>query len=43
VTMLLLVSFDLDRPIRGLISIPSTPYQSLLGSLNQPPAGHPHP
>ena len=42
VTMLLLVIFDLDRPIRGLISIPSTPYQSLLGSMNQPPAGHPH-
>jgi len=41
VTMLLLVTFDLDRPIRGLISIPSTPYQSLLASMNQPPAGQP--
>jgi hypothetical protein len=38
VTMLLLVTFDLDRPIRGLISIPSTPYQSLVASMNQPPA-----
>lgn len=41
VTMLLLVSFDLDRPIRGLISIPSAPYQSLLASMKQPPAAHP--
>jgi hypothetical protein len=38
VTMLLLVIFDLDRPIRGLISIPSTPYQSLLASMKQPAA-----
>jgi hypothetical protein len=41
VTMLLLVMFDLDRPVRGLISIPSTPYQSLLASMKQPPAAHP--
>jgi hypothetical protein len=41
VTMLLLVTFDLDRPIRGLISVPSTPYQSLLASMRQPPAAHP--
>jgi hypothetical protein len=41
VTMLLLVTFDLDRPIRGLINIPSTPYQSLLASMKQPPAAHP--
>lgn len=41
VTMLLLVTFDLDRPIRGLIGIPSTPYQSLLTSMEQPPAAHP--
>jgi hypothetical protein len=39
-TMLLLVIFDLDRPIRGLIGIPSTPYQSLLASMRQPPAAH---
>jgi hypothetical protein len=43
VAMLLLVTFDLDRPIRGLISIPSTPYQSLLASMKQPPAAHPRP
>jgi hypothetical protein len=41
VTMLLLVTFDLDRPIRGLISIPSTPYQSLLASMRQLPTAHP--
>jgi len=41
VTMLLLVTFDLDRPTRGLISVPSTPYQSLLASMKQPPAAHP--
>jgi FAD/FMN-containing dehydrogenase len=40
VTMLLLVIFDLDRPIRGLISIPSTPYQALLASMKQPPTAH---
>jgi len=41
VTMLLLITFDLDRPVRGLISIPSAPYQSLLESMNQPPGAHP--
>ena len=41
VTMLLLVTFDLDRPIRGLINVPSTPYQSLLASMKEPPAAHP--
>jgi hypothetical protein len=41
VTMLLLVIFDLDRPVRGLIGIPSTPYQLLLESMKQPPAAHP--
>lgn len=41
VTMLLLVTFDLDRPTRGLITVPATPYQSLLASMNQPPAAQP--
>lgn len=41
VTMLLLVIFDLDRPVRGLIGIPSTPYQALLESMKQPPVAHP--
>ena len=40
VTMLLLVTFDLDRPIRGLISVPSSPYRALLASMKQPPAAH---
>jgi hypothetical protein len=38
VTMLLLVTFDLDRPTRGLITIPSTPYQALRASMSLPPA-----
>jgi hypothetical protein len=38
VTMLLLVTFDLDRPTRGLITIPATPLQSLRASMAQPPA-----
>lgn len=43
VTMLLLVTFDLDRPTRGLITVPATPYQSLLASMNQSPAAQPPP
>jgi hypothetical protein len=35
---LLLVTFDLDRPTRGLISIPSTPLTSLRASMDLPPA-----
>ena len=42
VTMLLLVTFDLDRPTRGLITIPDTPYQSLSDSMKLPPAASPH-
>jgi hypothetical protein len=38
VTMLLLVTFDLDRPTRGLITVPDTPYRSLLASMSLPPA-----
>jgi ABC-type multidrug transport system fused ATPase/permease subunit len=41
VTMLLLVTFDLDRPTRGLITIPDTPYTSLLASMKLPPAASP--
>ena len=42
VTMLLLVTFDLDRPTRGLITIPDTPYVSLRASMTLPPAAsHP--
>jgi hypothetical protein len=38
VTMLLYVSFDLDRPTRGLIEVPSTPLISLRASMSLPPA-----
>lgn len=38
VTLLLLVTFDLDRPTRGLIKVPSTPLVSLLASMSLPPA-----
>jgi len=38
VTLLLLVTFDLDRPTRGLITVPSTPLTDLRASMNLPPA-----
>ena len=38
VTLLLLVTFDLDRPTRGLIEVPSTPLQSVRASMALPPA-----
>jgi hypothetical protein len=38
VTMLLLVTFDLDRPTRGLITVPDTPLTSLRASMALPPA-----
>ena len=38
VTMLLLVTFDLDRPTRGLITVPDTPYKALQASMKLPPA-----
>ena len=41
VTMLLLVTFDLDRPVRGLITIPSTPLESVRASMVLPPAAVP--
>ena len=37
-TLLLLVTFDLDRPTRGLITIPDTPLTSLRASMALPPA-----
>ena len=40
VTLLLLVTFDLDRPTRGLITIPDTPLTSLRTSMALPPAAH---
>jgi hypothetical protein len=35
---LLLVTFDLDRPTRGLIRVPATPLTSLRASMELPPA-----
>jgi|SRR4051794_5264142 hypothetical protein len=42
--LLLMVTFDLDRPVRGLIKVPSTPLTSLRASMQLPPAaGIPRP
>jgi hypothetical protein len=38
VTLLLLVTFDLDRPTRGLITVPSTPLTDLRAEMALPPA-----
>jgi hypothetical protein len=41
VTLLLLVTFDLDRPTRGLIKVPSTPLVAVRASMVPPPAARP--
>jgi hypothetical protein len=38
VSVLLLVTFDLDRPTRGLIKVPATPLLALRASMTLPPA-----
>jgi hypothetical protein len=38
VSMLLYVTFDLDRPTRGLIQVPDTSLAQLRASMNLPPA-----
>jgi len=38
ISLLLLVTFDLDRPTRGLITIPSTPLANLRATMELPPA-----
>ena len=38
VSLLLLVTFDLDRPTRGLIKVPDTALTQLRASMNLPPA-----
>lgn len=38
VTLLLLVTFDLDRPARGLITVPDTPLVATRASMVPPPA-----
>jgi len=41
VTLLLLVTFDLDRPTRGLIKVPDTPLVAVRASMVLPPAAGP--
>ena len=38
VSFLVLVTFDLDRPTRGLIQVPATPLVALEATMNLPPA-----
>ena len=38
VTLLLMVTFDLDRPTRGFITVPDTPLTNLRASMALPPA-----
>ena len=38
VSMLLLITFDLDRPVRGLVRVPNTPLENLRASMELPPA-----
>jgi hypothetical protein len=38
VTLLLVVTFDLDRPARGLIRVPATPLTDVLATMSHPPA-----
>jgi hypothetical protein len=38
VSVLLLITFDLDRPVRGLVSVPDTPLVALRASMELPPA-----
>jgi hypothetical protein len=39
-TLLLLITFDLDRPTRGLIKVPSTPLENVRASMALPPAAN---
>ena len=38
VSVLLLITFDLDRPTRGLVTVPDTPLVALRASMQLPPA-----
>jgi hypothetical protein len=43
VSMLLLITFDLDRPVRGLVRVPDTPLLDVRASMELPPAARaPH-
>jgi hypothetical protein len=39
--MLLFITFDLDRPTRGLIKVPDAPLVALRASMDEPPAASP--
>ena len=41
VSFLVLITFDLDRPTRGLIQIPATPLLALKETMSLPPAAAP--
>jgi hypothetical protein len=38
VSVLLLITFDLDRPVRGLVRVPDTPLVDVRASMELPPA-----
>jgi hypothetical protein len=38
VSVLLLITFDLDRPVRGLVRVPDTPLIEVRASMDAPPA-----
>ena len=38
VTLILVVTFDLDRPTRGLIRVPATPLTDVRATMALPPA-----
>jgi hypothetical protein len=40
ITLLLLVTFDLDRPTRGLITVPDAPLAQVRASMILPPAAN---
>jgi hypothetical protein len=41
VGLLLIVTFDLDRPTRGLITVPATTLENLRETMELPPAADP--
>ena len=43
VSVLLLITFDLDRPVRGLVTVPDTPLVNLRASMELPPAADQRP
>jgi hypothetical protein len=41
VVLILLVSFDLDRPYRGVVNIPTTPLEDVRAQMDRPPVAAP--